>query len=303
MKVTLVIVHYKNSRDTLDCLKSLKLINRNSIEVEILIVDNSQDFDVDKGFFQNLFTLDILKPERNLGFSEGNNIAITKALAGGSDYIVLLNNDTILSQDFLINLIDFSQKHPQAGLISPKIYFASGFEYHKNRYSQKDQGKVIWYAGGKIDWDNVYAQHIGVDEVDKGQFDISKETQFATGCCMFVKREVVEKVGLFDKNYFLYYEDVDYSLRVKKKGFKVFYTSSSLIWHKNASSSGKPGSDLHIYFQTRNRLYFGLRYASLKVKLHLYQEAFRDIYSRSVPKKKASIDFLLHKFGPGSYNL
>lgn len=214
-----------------------------------------------------------------------------------------MNNDTIVSQDFLTSLIDFAKDKEDLGIVSPKIYFAPGFEYHKDRYKKADQGKVIWYAGGKIDWENIYASHIGVDEVDQGQYDKAKEIDFATGCCMLIKRDVLEKVGLFDKNYFVYFEDVDLSTRAKKAGFKVYYTPNTFLWHKNASSSGKPGSSLHVYYQTRNRLYFGLKYAHIKTKIHLIRDALFMTFGGNPAQKKACLDFFTNKMGKGSYNL
>lgn len=98
--------------------------------------------------------------------------------------MMVLNNDTIVDGKLLVSLLSsFELQDKKVGIVSPKIYFARGFEFHKRRYSRQDLGRVIWYAGGRVDWNNVFGVNVGVDEVDNGQFDEECETDFATGCC------------------------------------------------------------------------------------------------------------------------
>ncbi len=191
--------------------------------------------------------------------------------------------------------------YPDAGAISPKIYFAKGFEFHKNRYKKEDLGKVLWYAGGKIDWKNMLGFHRGVDEVDIGQFSKLYETEFATGCCMLVKREVFERVGLFNNKYFLYLEDLDFSLKTRKKGFKIIYQPKAVMWHENAGSAGGSGSPLQEYFITRNRLLFGFKYAPLRTKIALFKESIKILAGGRTNQKKGIRDFYLRRFGKGIY--
>ncbi|GAG55887.1 unnamed protein product, partial [marine sediment metagenome] len=159
---------------------------------------------------------------------------------------------------------------------------------------------VIWYAGSRMDWENVLASHRGVDEVDIGRYQRMEETDFATGCCMLVKREVFEKIGLFDKKYFLYWEDNDFSQRAKKAGFKVYFAPEAVIWHKNAGSS-KSGSFLHDYYLTRNRLLFAFKYASLRAKIALIKESIIKLFKGRKWEKKGIIDFYLGRFGKGGW--
>ena len=142
----------------------------------------------------------------------------------------------------------------------------------------------------------MYASHRGVDEVDQGQYDNSEETDFITGCCMLIKREVVEQVGFLDNNLYLYLEDLDYCMRVKQAGCKLVYEPTAKLWHKNASSSDKPGSKLHQYYQTRNRLIIGMRYASIRTKLALFKESFYHLRQGGV-KKKAVLDYYFYNWG------
>lgn len=128
---------------------------------------------------------------------------------------------------------------------------------------------MLWFAGGKIDWHHALTPHIGVDEIDKGQYNKFKEVDFVNGALMLFDKEVIEKVGFWDEGYFLYFEDADYCVRAKRLGIKMYYDPSIVIWHKNAQSTGGSGSSLHLKYQRSNRLKFGLKYAPLSTKLHL----------------------------------
>jgi GT2 family glycosyltransferase len=156
---------------------------------------------------------------------------------------------------------------------------------------------VIWYAGGVIDWENVYGYHRGVDEVDHGQFDEAQETNFATGCCVAVSATTIKKVGMLDEKYFFGLEDMDWSIRVKQEGLKVLYEPRSMIWHKNAGSSGGSGSKLHEYYHNRNRILFGMRYAKWKTKLALAREGMAKLMSGNQTEKRAVMDAWLNKYG------
>ncbi len=307
-KVFLIILNWNGGRLTVNCLKSLKNIKTNGLKPEVVVIDNgSTDNSIEEIENFNLknknlpFELKILKNKKNLGYAEGNNVGIKYALKNGADYVCLLNNDTRVSPDFLIQLIKVAESEEKIGIVGGKIYFEKGYEFHKDRYKKEDLGKVIWYAGGIVDWRNVYAQHRGVDEVDNGQYDSAEETEYINGCLMLVKRIVFEKVGFLDARYFLYFEENDFCQRAKKAGFKLIYTHKATIWHLNAGSSGV-GSDLHDYFLTRNRLLFGMKYAPLKTKLALIKESFR-ILKKGRPWQKIAVkDFYLFRFGKGSWH-
>jgi len=300
--VAIVIVCYKSIPETLDCLKSLNTLSLPQIQATVFVIDNSADNTLEKRLPKLKFNLHYFKSLLNLGFAEGVNEGIKKAGINHFDYFLLLNSDTIVSKDLLINLVSLIKANPNYGLVSPKIYFAPGKEYHKDRYQKEDLGKVIWYAGGRIDWNNVYCSHVGVDQVDDGQFDRTKPTDFATGCCLLIPSQIISKVGLLDTKYFLYFEDVDYSMRIRKAGFEIIYAPQSFLHHKNASSSGSPGSSLHIYYQTRNRLYFGFKYASFKTKIHLFKEAVKILFSDDKIRKNAVSDFFINKMGRGTFH-
>ena len=298
------VINYNGKKNTLSCLKSLDKVNIDGFNLTVVVVDNasSEIFNADKNEFKN-FNLKILRSDKNLGFSGGQNLGIKFALENGADYVVVLNNDVVLDKNLFLELLKTFEEKKDCGLVSPKIYFAKGHEFHKKRYKKEELGKVIWYAGGNNDWPNVIGSHRGVDEVDNGQYERLEETDFASGCCLIAKREVFDKIGLFDERYFLYYEDNDLSQRAKKRGFGIYYQPKAVLWHLNAGSTGGSGSLLHDYYITRNRLLFGFKFASKRARLALFREGLKLIFSKAKWKRVAVFDFFLGRFGKGSYSV
>jgi len=298
-KIAIVILHFVNKKQTQDCLDSINKLETKGLKVEVIIVNNNPKENL-SNLERKFNKFSFLKTGKNLGYAAGNNIGIKKALKDKADFIFLVNNDTILDKGILIELIKAADLNKEIGIFGPKIYFAPGYEFHKERYKKEEQGKVLWYAGGLIDWQNILASHQGVDEVDFGQYDTSQQTDFVSGCAMFVKKEVFQKVGIFDERYFLYLEDVDFCRRAKMAGFNLFYIPQAKLWHANAGSS-QVGGPLHDYYLTRNRLLFGLRYAKLKTKLALLRESLRILFQGRPWQKIGVRDFYLRRFGQGSY--
>lgn len=282
-KIALVILNWNGLKNTIECLKSIEALAVKSYQLETIVVDNASTDDSVSSFKKLFPNIEIIVNPDNFGFAKGNNVGIKKALDNNADFVMLLNNDTIIEKDCLENLIIAVKNFPKYSIFAPKIYFEKGYEFHKNRYKENEKGKVIWYAGGIIDWNNVYGSHIGVDEVDKGQYDENEETEFATGAAVFIKKEVFEKIGFLDEKYFMYYEDTDFCIRAKKMGFKILYFPKSIVWHKNAGSSSS-GSKLQNYYINRNRLIFGFKYAGFKAKFALLRQYL----------KKAVYDFISH---------
>ncbi len=296
-KIGIVTVNYNSERETMDLLKSLERIDRKNLDIKIFIVDNASK----KVLKADKDKVEVIRSEVNTGFAGGYNMGIRKALAAGSDYVLIINNDTKVYSDMIARLLKCAEKYPDAGAVVPKIYFAKGHEYHKTRYKADEIGKVIWYAGGYTDWRNVKSIHRGVDEVDRGQYDTEEPVEFATGCCILFKKEVLEKAGLFDERYFLYYEDADLSERIKKAGYKIFYAPQACLIHVNAASSGGPGNTLHDYFLTRNQMLFGMTYAPLRTKIALIRQGIRLFLTGRRFQKKGIRDYFAGKFGKGTY--
>jgi len=300
VKVFITTISFNNNNATLECLNSIEQADKDNIELFVVVIDNAslKKFETTRKFSN--FHLKIIRSEKNLGFSGGQNLGIRYAIKNGGDIIVVLNNDTIIEKRLLISLaFSFDKK---IGIVAPKIYFAKGYEFYRERYKEKDRGKVIWYAGGIMDFKNIIGKHRGVDEVDTGQYDKLTQRDFASGCCMAISKDVIEKVGYFDEKYFLYYEDNDLSKRAKDQGFEIIFQPNAILWHKNAASAGGPGSSLQDYYITRNRLLFGFKYSSFRTKLALIRESIRIAYSGRKWQRKGVIDFYLRRFGKGSFS-
>jgi GT2 family glycosyltransferase len=302
-RITLVILDYKNKKDTKECIASLTDLVLEDISLSVILVNNDTSEIYQEKEFPSKFPLKVINNKVNNGFSGGSNTGIHEALGEKADYIVLLNNDTVVEKRLLTELLAVITTDENIGLVSPKIYFAKGSEFHKEKYKKEDLGKVFWYAGGIMDWKNVLGKHRGVDDVDHGQFETTEETDFATGCCMMFRARLIKEVGIFDEKYFLYYEDSDFNQRVKKKGYKVMYVPKAVVWHKNAGSTGGSGSALQDYFITRNRLLFGMSYAPLRSKIALLKESLRILRNGRVWQKVGVKDYYMGKFGKGSYQI
>jgi GT2 family glycosyltransferase len=289
--ISVVLINFHDLENTLDCLFSLHDVH--PVVVNIRGESSMEDAAAIQARFPDI---DVLESE-NLGFSGCNNKGAIFAIEKHHpDYLVFLNNDTRVDKNMFAELVAFAQLHADGlAAFAPKIYFESGREFHKDTYTAEERGRVLWYAGGLIDRKNVYAWHRGVDEVDEGQFDTPAETGFLTGCCLMISRENFERVGSWDEKYFLYLEDLEYSRRLQRKGGKLWYVPAAKLWHKNAGSNGGSGSDSQIYYQTRNRLYFGLRYAPLNTKLALVKESVKKIMKNTQIEKEALIDAFLGK--------
>ena len=243
--VYIILVNYNGYKDTIECVNSLKGINYSNYK--IVIVDNASTNNSLEILKQTLNNCIIIESKKNLGFAGGNNLGIKYALKSNADYVLLLNNDTLEEPNFLNNMINSFNKDEKIGLVGCKIMY----------YPEKDK---IWYGGGYINWFKFIGIHCGMKQIDKGQCDTEKEIDFMTGCCMLIKREVFEKVGLLSEEYFMYFEDVDFCVKVKDAGYKIWYNPEAAIYHKVGFSSGGEESTFSIKWGTRNRLLFMNKY-------------------------------------------
>jgi GT2 family glycosyltransferase len=302
--VFISIINFNNAASTIECLNSLEKLVLKNIKLSVIVIDNASKykFKIQNSKFK-VGEVRVIRNEENLGFSGGHNVVIRYALKENADYVLILNNDTIVDRMLVEELLMEGEKNKEIGIVAPKIYFAKGFEFHKNRYRKDDLGKIIWYAGGITDWNNVINSHRGVDEVDTGQYEQLERTDFASGACMLIKREGIEKVGLLDEKYFLYYEDGDLCERIKRGGYTIIYNPKAYLWHKNAESAGGSGSNLQDYYITRNRMLFGYRYAPIRSKIALLKESGKLLISGREWQKKGITDFYLMKFGRGSFEI
>ena len=293
VKLAIITVNYNGKKDTLEFLQSLYRLSTSDVESKIIVVDNGSSDGSVSAVKAQYPEVDILQTGSNLGFAGGFNKGIEYAKIWGADYFLVINNDTKINDENLLEeLVNTAEKDEKIGLISPKIYFAPGFEFHKESYKDSDKGKIIWYAGGHFDWNNVASVHRGLDEVDTGKYDVVEETELISGACVLIKKEVIEKVGTFDEKYFLYFEDSDFQKRVTDAGFKKYYNGSVSIFHKVSRSTGI-GSDLTDYYHSRNRLIFGFEYGNTKLKFALLRETFWLLLFGRRAQRRGILDFYL----------
>lgn len=237
--VYIIILNWNRKYDTLECLESLQYINYPNYK--IIVVDNGSIDGSPQVIREKFPNITLIENKKNLGFAEGNNIAIKSALQEGADYVLLLNNDTIVDRNFLIQLVKVAESDPEIGICGPKIY-------------HYDFPNKIWFAGGLIKGGTTL--HIGGGKDDKGQFDKISVVDYITGCAMLVKRKVFEKVGLLDPDYFCMFEDADLCLRNRRAGFKAVYVPNARVWHKISSSFGGFFSPYWAYYMGRSNILF-----------------------------------------------
>ena len=296
-KVAIITLNYNGKSDTLEFLSSLNKLRTTNYELRTIVVDNASSDGSVLAIHKQFPEVDVLQTGRNLGFSGGFNKGIEYAQIWGADYFLIVNNDTEFRDENLLEvLVKTLESDLKIGLVSPKIYFAKGFEFHKDRYASEQLGKVIWFGGGIFDWNNIGNTHTGVDQVDAGEFDEISEMEIFSGACVLIKKEVFEKIGFFDEKYFLYYEDSDFAIRAKKSGFKIYYNGTVSISHKISKSTGI-GSEVTDYYHTRNRLIFGKIYASFRTNFALLRQSIKLLLLGRKAQKSGVLDYFKGKVG------
>ena len=235
--VSIISVNYNTDAVTVEMLKSLQQITYPNIE--IIIIDNASA--IDAGYIAKEFPqITFIQNSKNEGFAGGNNRGIE--IAKG-DIILLLNNDTEVEPGFIEPIVDLFKSDDNIGIISPKILY----------YQTKN---IIQYAGGTaINSFTARGKFIGTGEVDYGQYNQAHQTHLAHGTAMAISKKVFDKIGLLPEDYFLYYEELDFSEHAQRAGFKIWYQPASVVYHKESMSVGK-ANPLKVYYQNRNRLLF-----------------------------------------------
>ncbi|MBI2314617.1 glycosyltransferase family 2 protein [Candidatus Daviesbacteria bacterium] len=297
MKIAIITLNYSGKKDTIEFLESLKRLQAKGYRQQVIVVDNASSDGSVSAIHKAFPEVNIVQTGQNLGFAGGYNKGIDYAQIWGADYFLLVNNDCLIKDTNLVtDLVNTLESDSKIGLVSPKIYFAPGFEFHKDRYKKEEIGKVLWFAGGKFDWDNIGNIHRGIDEVDKGQYDAVEETEIFSGACVMIKKEVL---GGLDERYFLYFEDSDFNKRAKNAEFKVYYNGKTSIYHKVSQSTGI-GSPITDYYHTRNRLIFGMKYGRDRTKFALLREALKLFIFGRPAQRKGVLDFYLGITGQGN---
>ena len=282
--------------------------------IEVIVVDNASNEDEATIIEQRYPQITVIRSKENLGFAGGNNLGIQ---ASHGKYLFFINNDTLLTTASILPpkqgdregltsyfqpLIDRLESSPKIGLVCPKIRFAWG-------------NNPIQYAGytplSKITFRN---SAIGYGEEDQGQYDIPHPTPYAHGAAMMVKYEVIDKVGVMPECYFLYYEELDWSMMIRRAGYDIWYEPAFTIYHKESQATGQ-SSPLKSYYMTRNRLLFAKRNINSPQKYLTYSYligivAIRDILKSLLSQRldlvKATLkglrDFITLNFHLSTFN-
>lgn len=244
--VYIIVLNWNGKEDTLACLQSLERVGYSTYSV--VLVDNASSDGTVESVGDLFPSVTTIRNSENLRFAGGNNVGIEYAMRMNADYILLLNNDTVVDQNFLDELVNAAESDSQIGIAGAKIFY----------YDEPDR---IWYAGGRIEYWKGWISHIGIRERDAGQHDTPRDVGYITGCCMLVKRTVIEKIGKLDESFFIYGEDADWSIRAARAGFRLRYVPSSKVWHKVSSSSGGNLSWFKNWNKLRGQLRLMVRYA------------------------------------------
>lgn len=247
IKLIIIILQYNNSQDTIGCLESVKELNYPAFEV--IVVDNNSE----PKHFNNVRLFIESQPKTlrvtfhalrsNLGYAGGNNVGIRQALENGADYVLILNPDTKVEPELLTKLAEAGEKDKRIGLVAPII----------------DEGKQKAY-GGRIKWLKSELAHLTSpqDVID-----------YLPGACLFIKCSVIERIGLLNENYFLYFEDADFCVRARQAGFTLKLVPEVLAHHRVSTATKQLGAPFLLRYHFRNALYFNWRHAPVGYKILL----------------------------------
>ena len=234
IKVSIITINYNGLEDTCALIETIPF-NEN---MEVIVVDNASKNQEADTIARRYPQVKIIKSERNLGFAGGNNLGIQ---AAQGKYLFLINNDTIFKDFNIQALIDRMESSPYIGIVCPKIRFAWA-------------NNPIQYTGySRLSRVSVRNHAIGFNEEDQGQYETAHPTPYAHGAAMFIRRDAINKVGLMPECYFLYYEELDWSMIFTRAGFHIWYEPKCTIYHKESQTTGQ-NSPLRTYYLTRNRL-------------------------------------------------
>jgi GT2 family glycosyltransferase len=296
--VHIVILNWNGLADTRECLASLGEQSYPSLRIHV--VDNGSAHDEAATIEREFPRVNVLRQERNLGFCEGNNVGIRRALEKGADYVLILNNDTLVPSNLIRTLIDESAPLEAVGAVSPVIL------YHPQR-------ETVWFAGAV--WDGLTA---GFRHVLAGRPRAELREQepyrsaYACGCCLLVHASVLRRIGLMDARYFAYYDEADWCSRMKEAGLECYVIPRAVLYHK---VSGSTPSIISTYLMARNRLLWMKEHLKARERLKSYPYLLKETlwnfcnlggirrrkHSLSVEQSKAMLlasrDFLRGKFG------
>jgi len=275
--IGVVTVTYNSGTVIRDFLDSM--LKQSHTDFVLYVVDNASSDDTVAivATYRDPRVLTIRNSE-NLGVAEGNNVGIRAALRDGFASVLLINNDTIFDCDVISKLFNELGKH-HCDMIVPKILYF-------------DPSDKVWCAGGAFSPLRGAARHFGFGQKDDGRFDQVREVHYSPTCCMLIKREVFERIGLMDAKYFVYFDDIDFCLRARRAGMKLVYLPAARVYHKVSSLIGHR-SDLALRYFTRNHVYYVMKNFQLWTILYYLPVCQVHILRRCLRAKKKAKAFLV----------
>jgi len=256
--VAVIILNWNGQADTRACLQSLAESDYRAYHV--IVVDNGSNDDSVPALRRDFPGATVLANGDNLGFAEGSNVGLAYALRRGAEYVLLLNNDTVVDPRMLSEFVAASQAHPEAGALGAKIY------YHSDP-------QRLWYAGARWVTEEADFAHIGGGVVDDGQrWETIQETAYACGCALFTRADRLRQVGLLNPAYFATWEEADWCYQARRLGHTSLLAPQAKVWHKvSASFSGGWQQPHYQYYYWRNRLLWIERHHSRRERLRIWR--------------------------------
>lgn len=258
-RVTIIVLNWNGVADTRECLTSLAQVSYRNFSV--LVVDNGSSDGSEQILKEAWPDIPILQTGVNLGYAGGNNAGIREALRDLPDYVLLLNNDTVVAPDFLDALVEAAEAHPTGGFFGPAIL------------SLDDEPRVLALGGANWDQDRCAFRNLGKNQPLLPQpLNSVLPIDYPTGCSLLIRRSVLDKIGLMDERYFLTFEESDWCFRGREAGFLSFAVPAARVQHKVSVSFGGGQSPLMRYFMTRNVLYWGRRHLTRRQRWRLLRK-------------------------------
>lgn len=248
--VAFVICSWNGREDTLACLESIQRVRWDRLTN--IVIDNGSTDGTTRAVSDRFPDTVLVRSEENIGASGGNNLGMRRAQELGADYVLVLNNDTEVDPGLVEALVAEAERRPDAGALCPLIYY-------------DDPPDTIWYAGAEYDPRKGYNGRLtGYRETDTGQYSSVREITHALTGAMLVPRQVLEDVGLLDDALFIHIDDTEWSLRMQRAGYRIYYVPTAKLWHKISAACGGEDSPTVCYYAMRNTLEVNSRYAPLR---------------------------------------
>ena len=267
--VYIVILNTNRRDDTLACLDSLSKSTYKDLKT--IVLDNSSTDGSVEAIHSAFPNVQIINLTENLGYAGNNNVGIEEAIKQGADWVLVLNEDTILDPGCLAELVKVGESDPKIGIVGPMVY-------HHN------EPDVIQSAGGMLGkyWQS---QHLGQNELDRGQFQSPHQAEWISGCAILVRKDAIEEAGMLDASFFIYWEETEWCIRIARSGWKIVHVPQAKIWHKGVQRDYQPKPSF-TYYGTRNHLLTLAKHnAALGVKIFTWVNIFRTLASWSIRPK------------------